>query len=172
MHNDNSAPLHICPDCVNRVNGDPAPVPDGWEYGWGIARYGKITTTGARYVESSDSHTGGCELCMEDHEDGLREVWAAPLTNTSTAPLTTHEDVPVADSPEDVTTRTIPLDGGTAIVEHVEDRVELTIRLHDRIVCGIALSRAEASALGMAVADAMHADASTLAHAWGTTQAV
>src|SRR5699024_10700767 len=103
MHNDTSAPLHICPDCVNRVNGDPAPAPDGWEYGWSIARYGKITTTGARYVESSDSHTGGCELCMEDHEDGLREVWAAPLTNASTTPLTTHEDVPVADSPGDVT---------------------------------------------------------------------
>src|SRR5699024_12105835 len=52
MHNDTSAPLHICPDCVNRVNGDPAPAPDGWEYDWSIARYGKITTTGARYVES------------------------------------------------------------------------------------------------------------------------
>ena len=98
----------------------------------------------------------------------------------------TRTPAPIADSPEDVTTRTIPLDGGTAIVEHVEDRVELTIRLHDRIVCGLALSRAEASALGMAVArpcgavlddlfavaDAMNADASTLARAWGTTEAV
>jgi len=177
MHNDTSAPLHICPDCVNRVNGDPAPVPDGWEYDWSIARYGKITTTGARYVESSDSHTGGCELCMEDHEDGLREVWAAPLTNTSTTPLTTHEDVPVADSPGDVTTRTIPLDGGTAVVEHVEDRVEVTIRIGARIVAALALSHTEADMLGMAIArpggaDAMHADASTLAHAWGTAQAV
>src|SRR5699024_5154086 len=121
-----------------------------------------------------------------DHEDGLREVWAAPLTNTSTTPLTTHEDVPVADSPGDVTTRTIPIDGGTAIVEHVEDRVEVTIRLGARIVAALALSRAEASALGMAGArpggavlddlfadaDAMHADASTLARAWGTAQPV
>ena len=121
-----------------------------------------------------------------------------------------------ADSPEDVTTRTIPLDGGTAIVEHVENRVEVTIRLHDRIVCALALSRAEASALGMAVARAkasaeaqnidvtshfegnlkkrasgsgrqpadykltrlaaylvaMNGDASTLARAWGTAEAV
>ena len=59
----------------------------------------------------------------------------------------TSGHVPVADSPEDVTTRTIPLDGGTAIVEHVEDRVELTIRLGERIVCGIALTALEAAAI-------------------------
>lgn len=83
---------------------------------------------------------------------------------------------PVEDSPGDVHTRTIPLDGGTAIVEHVGDRVEVTIRLGARIVCALALSRAEASALGMAVArpggavlddlfavaDAMNLDASTM----------
>ena len=63
----------------------------------------------------------------------------------------TLDEVPVADSPEDVTTRTIPLDGGTAIVEHVEDRVELTIRLHDRIICGLALSPLEAAAIGRAL---------------------
>ena len=98
----------------------------------------------------------------------------------------TSAPVPIADSPEDVLTRTIPLDGGTAIVEHVEDRVEVTIRLGARIVAALALSRAEASALGMAVArhggavlddlfavaDAMHADASTLARAWGTAHTV
>ena len=56
-----------------------------------------------------------------------------------------------ADSPEDVTTRTIPLDGGTAIVEHVEDRAELTIRLHDRIVCGVAFTYHEAAAIGRAL---------------------
>lgn len=172
MHNDNSAPLHICPDCVNRVNGDPAPAPDGWEYDWTIARYGKITTTGARYVESIDSHTGGCELCMEDHEDGLREVWAAPLTNTSTAPLTTHEDVPVADSPEDITTRAIPLDGGTAIVEHVEGRVELTIRLGERIICGLALTALEAAAIGRALHSPDGATTGDLFHLHGTAQAV
>ena len=98
----------------------------------------------------------------------------------------TSAPAPIADSPGDVATRTIPLDGGTAIVEHVEDRVEVTIRLGARIVAALALSRAEASALGMAVArpegptlddlfavaDAMHADASTLARARGTAQAV
>ena len=61
-------------------------------------------------------------------------------------------DAPWADSPEDVVTRTIPLDGGTAIIEHVADRVELTIRLHDRIVCGLALSPAEAEQIGNALA--------------------
>lgn len=60
--------------------------------------------------------------------------------------------VPVADSPEDVVTRTIPLDGGHAIVEHVEGRVELTVKLHDRIVCGLALSPAEAEQIGNALA--------------------
>lgn len=98
----------------------------------------------------------------------------------------TATPAPVADSPEDVHTRTVPLDGGTAVVEHVGDRVEVTIRLGARIVAALALSRAEASALGMAVArpggavlddlfavaDAMHADASTLARAWGTAQPV
>ena len=84
--------------------------------------------------------------------------------------------IPEADSPEDVHTRTVPLDGGTAVVEHVGDRVEVTIRLGARIVAALALSRAEASALGMAVArpdgpvlddlfavaDAMNLDASQM----------
>lgn len=96
----------------------------------------------------------------------------------------TRTPAPIADSPEDVTTRTIPLDGGTAIVEHVEDRVELTIRLGERIVCGLALSPLEAAAIGRALhspdgattgdlfhlADAMHADASALAKHWGTAR--
>ena len=63
----------------------------------------------------------------------------------------TRTPAPIADSPEDVTTRTIPLDGGTAIVEHVEDRVELTIRLGERIICGLALSPLEAAAIGRAL---------------------
>ena len=63
----------------------------------------------------------------------------------------TRTPAPIADSPEDVTTRTIPLDGGTAIVEHVEDRVELTIRLGERIVCGLALTALEAAAIGRAL---------------------
>lgn len=98
----------------------------------------------------------------------------------------TATPAPVADSPEDVHARAVPLDGGTAVVEHVGDRVEVTIRLGARIVAALALSRAEASALGMAVArpggavlddlfavaDAMHADAFTLARARGTAQPV
>ena len=60
-------------------------------------------------------------------------------------------DVPEADGPDDVITRTIPLEGGHAIVEHVEGRVELTIRLHDRIVCGLALSPTEAEQIGGAL---------------------
>ena len=63
----------------------------------------------------------------------------------------TSEPAPIADSPEDVLTRTIPLDGGTAIVEHVEDRVEVTIRLGERIICGLALSPLEAAAIGRAL---------------------
>ena len=186
MNNDTSAPLHICPDCVNRVNGDPAPEPGGWEYTHFRAKYGPIDTTDARYVEEIDSHTGGCELCMSTHIDGLREVWAAPLTNTNTAPLTTHEEVPIADSPEDVLTRTIPLDGGTAIVEHVENRVELTIRLGERIVCGLALTALEAAAIGRALhspdgattgdllhlADTLGVNAGDIMRLSGTTEAV
>ena len=60
--------------------------------------------------------------------------------------------VPVADSPEDVTTRTIPLDGGTAIIETLPGRVELTVKLGSRIVCGLALSPAEAEQIGTALA--------------------
>src|SRR5699024_9095070 len=75
----------------------------------------------------------------------------APLTNTSTAPLTTHEDVPVADSSEDVLTRTVPLDGGTAVVEHVGDRVEVTVRIGHRLTAALVLSHDEASALGAAI---------------------
>ena len=60
---------------------------------------------------------------------------------------------PIAGSTEeDVTTRTIPLDGGTAIVEHVDGRAEVTIRLGGRIVCGLALSEREADEIGMALA--------------------
>lgn len=59
---------------------------------------------------------------------------------------------PWADTAEDVTTRTIPLEGGTAIVEHVDNRAEVTIRLGDRIICAVALSTSEAQQIGMALA--------------------
>lgn len=78
-------------------------------------------------------------------------------TNTSTDTLTTHEDV---------TTRTIPLDGGTAIVEHLDERVEVTIRLGSRIVAALALSTSEADALGMAVA---RPEGLTLTDYWAMT---
>ena len=76
MNDANAALIEICPDCVNRINGDPAPEPDGWQYAHFRAAYDAIDTTDARYVELIDSATGGCELCMEAHEDGLREVRA------------------------------------------------------------------------------------------------
>lgn len=62
------------------------------------------------------------------------------------------DEVPVADSAEDVITRTIPLDGGTAIVEHVDNRAEVTIRMGDRIICGLSLSTGEAQQVGQALA--------------------
>lgn len=64
----------------------------------------------------------------------------------------TRTDVPFADSSDDITTRTIPLDGGTAIVEHTMDHVEVTIRLGQRIAAALVLSPTEADALGMALA--------------------
>ncbi|MGP5671422.1 hypothetical protein [Brachybacterium alimentarium] len=60
--------------------------------------------------------------------------------------------IPWADSSDDITTRTIPLDGGTAIVEHTMDHVEVTIRLGQRIAAALVLSPTEADALGMALA--------------------
>ena len=44
----------------------------------------------------------------------------------------TRTPAPIADSPEDVHTATVDLDGGTAVVEHTGDRVELTVRIGDR----------------------------------------
>ncbi|MCT1653672.1 hypothetical protein [Brachybacterium muris] len=64
---------------------------------------------------------------------------------------TGDDNVPWADSPEDVHTATVDLDGGTAVVEHTGDRVELTIRLGDRTVLGIALTHMEAANLGRAL---------------------
>ena len=72
--------------------------------------------------------------------------------------------IPEADSPEDVITRTIPLDGGAAIVEHTEDRIEVTIRLGGRSVLGIALSHMEAANLGRALASPEGATTGDLFH--------
>ena len=85
-------------------------------------------------------------------------------SDSATHTVDTRTPAPIADSPEDVTTRTIPLDGGTAIVEHVADRVELTIRLHDRIVCGLALTALEAGEIGRAMASPDGATTGDLYH--------
>ena len=84
---------------------------------------------------------------------------------------------PIADSPEDITTRVVNLDGdGVAYVEHIDGRVELTVKMRGRIQVALILSTAEASALGMslarpsgpvlddffAVADALRMDASQM----------
>ena len=72
--------------------------------------------------------------------------------------------MPSAETPEDVITRTIPLDGGAAVVEHAEDRVEVTIRLGDRTVLGIALSHMEAANLGRAISSPDGATTGDLFH--------
>src|SRR5690625_4741317 len=182
MHNDTSAPL---------TTHEHVKFPDGSHVivhstPGGVQVTGMI---GGEYIEYAG--------CARDAREQARlltigapdALWAVPdehaarigaaMDGAATAADLTDED-------EDVHTRTVPLDGGTAIVEHVGDRVEVTIRLGARIVAALALSRAEASALGMAVArpggavlddlfavaDAMNADASTLARAWGTAQPV
>lgn len=81
-----------------------------------------------------------------------------------TIPMHAADDVPEADGPDDVITRTIPLDGGHAIIEHAEDRVEVTIRLGDRTVIGLALSHMEASNLGRALASPDGATTGDLFH--------
>lgn len=72
--------------------------------------------------------------------------------------------VPWADSPEDITTRTIDLDGGTAVIEHTGDRVEVTVRLGDRTVLGIALTHMEAANLGRALTSPHGATTGDLFH--------
>ena len=81
-----------------------------------------------------------------------------------TIPMHDADDVPEADGPDDVITRTIPLDGGHAIIEHVADRVEVTIRLGDRTVVGLALSHMEAANLGRALASPEGATTGDLFH--------
>lgn len=49
-------------------------------------------------------------------------------------------------------TQTIPLDGGTATVENIDGRTELTVQIGQRIACALVLSPAEAERIGMALA--------------------
>lgn len=93
---------------------------------------------------------------------------------------------PEADSPQDVNTRAVNLDGdGVAYIDHVEGRVELTVKMRGRLHTSLILSPDEAGQLGMAlarpdgpvlddffaVADAMRADPAVLAKQWGTAPA-
>lgn len=71
-------------------------------------------------------------------------------TRTPLAAATEH--VPWADSPDDTIVRTVPLDGGTAHVEHYADRAEVTVRLDGRTVLGFILAPGEAVNLGIALA--------------------
>lgn len=102
----------------------------------------------------------------------------------------TVDAIPWADSPEDVderpsavTTHAVNLDGdGVAYIEHIENRVELTVKMRGRLNVALTMSTSEAAEIGQALArpdgptlsdlfavsDAMNADASTLARTWGT----
>ena len=76
---------------------------------------------------------------------------------------------PLADSPEDVdahqeSSTRVALDGGHADVDVFTDRIEVTIRLGDRTVLGIALSHMEATNLGRAIASPAGATTGDLFH--------
>ncbi|GAB4095603.1 hypothetical protein GCM10028787_10780 [Brachybacterium horti] len=65
---------------------------------------------------------------------------------------TPADELPFAASDLDTIERTVPLDGGTAHVEHYADRTEVTIRLDGRTVLGFVLSPVEAFDLGNVLA--------------------
>ena len=65
------------------------------------------------------------------------------------------DSTPVAGSPGDhaVATRAVNLDGdGVAYVEHIDGRVELTVKMRGRIQAALILSPGEAGQIGMALA--------------------
>lgn len=112
---------------------------------------------------------------------------AATAAHLAADPLVPWADSPedVDERPSDVTTHAVNLDGdGVAYIEHVEDRVELTVKMRGRLNVALTMSTSEAAEIGLAlarpggpvlddlfrVADAMSADASTLARAWGAAQ--
>ncbi|MDN5688000.1 MAG: hypothetical protein L0G94_15180, partial [Brachybacterium sp.] len=66
--------------------------------------------------------------------------------------LDNSQDVPVADSPEDVTERTVTLSQGIAHIERIADRVEVTVKLRGRLAAALILSEQEAEQIGMALA--------------------
>lgn len=110
-------------------------------------------------------------------EARVAELHAAPDANARElldaeqavidARLKHDNSIPWADSPEDVTHESsdrIALDGGHADVDVFSDRVEVTIRLGDRSVLGIALSHMEAANLGRAIASPHGATTGDLFH--------
>lgn len=148
MHNDTSAPL---------TTHEHVKFPDG-SHVIAHSTPGGVQVTGmigGEYIEYAG--------CARDAREQARlltigapdALWAVPdehaarigaaMDGAATAADLTDED-------EDVHTRTVPLDGGTAIVEHVEGRAELTIRLGDRIACALVLSEREADEIGMTLA--------------------
>lgn len=67
------------------------------------------------------------------------------------------DEVPEADSPEDIdegiTTRPVNLDGdGVAYIEHIEGRVEMTVKMRGRLQVALILSPDEAEEVGLALA--------------------
>lgn len=85
-------------------------------------------------------------------EEAEQQAAYARLELDAATPWDFAEEVPFADTPEDITTRTIPLDDGTAVIEHVGERVEMTVKLGDRLACALILSPAEAEQIGLALA--------------------
>lgn len=62
------------------------------------------------------------------------------------------DETPVADSPTDVTTRAVNLDGdGVAYIEHIEGRVEMVVKMRGRLQVALILSPGEAGEIGRAL---------------------
>ena len=77
------------------------------------------------------------------------------------------DDNPEADSRDDVVHESharVALDGGHADVDVFTDRIEVTVRLGDRTVLGIALSHVEAANLGRAISSPTGATTGDLFH--------
>ncbi len=66
--------------------------------------------------------------------------------------MTNDTRTPRADTSGDVTTRAVNLDGdGVAYIEHIEGRVELTVKMRGRLQVALILSPDEADEVGQAL---------------------
>lgn len=184
MHNDTSAPLttheHVkFPDGSHViVHSSPGRVQvTGYVAGEWIEYAGTVrdATEQARLLS-----IGAPDALWTLPEDMAGRIATAMEGAVTAAHLAADPLVPWADSPEDVATRAVNLDGdGVAYIEHVEGRVELTVKMRGRLNVALTMSTSEAAEIGLAlarpggpvlddlfrVADAMSADASTLARA-------